>query len=254
MSRITGGLKCAEVLSVAIAPWFVQVGSVALCEGSNLGVGPFDFWKGPGLEPTSSATVLSTHRNQWDCFSTPDFSLRPAPFAAPNSRLPPKIYHSLLFPLPATSTRTTLPHGRPSLGPNLEVAPLPAPSRRRSYYSTHHSPRILFSSPVICITWRQYLSRSQQLPHTSCHHRGVHLTRTRFSLPRCLPVPQPTPTGSGRQIPCSQQFAASLSLFALFSTRVPFVFNRLQTLFAKHPGVWVSPLYSLWALLYQGGV
>src|SRR5258708_5685385 len=253
MSRITGGLKCAEVLSVTKPPQFDQGGSVTLREGSNLGAGPFDFWKGPGLEPTSSATVLSTHRNQWDCFSTPDFSLRPVPFAAPNSRLPPKIFHSLLFTLPATSTRTTLPHGRPSLGPNLEVAPLPAPSRRRSYYSTHHSPRILFSSPVICITWRQYLSRSQQLPHTSCHHRGVHLTRTRFSLPRCLPVRQASPTGSGRQIPCSQQFAASLSLFALFSTRVPFVFNRLQTLFAKHPGGGgISALFS-WGAALPGG-
>src|SRR5260370_8002242 len=166
-SRLTGGLNCWGVLSVTKPPQFDQGGSVTLREGSNLGAGPFDFWKGPGLEPTSSATVLSTHRNQWDCFSTPDFSLRPVPFAAPNSRLPPKIYHSLLFSLPATSSRTTLPHGRPTLGPNLEVAPLPAPSRRRSYYSTHHSPRVLFPPASTSLPLRPYASRPLHLPPPS---------------------------------------------------------------------------------------
>jgi hypothetical protein len=32
-----------------------------LLKGLNLGAGPFVFWKGPGLELTSSASVMSTH-------------------------------------------------------------------------------------------------------------------------------------------------------------------------------------------------
>src|SRR5467141_2656793 len=52
-----------------------------------------------------------------------------SPFAAPNSRSPPKIYHSMLFTLPLTYPGATLHHGRPCPGPNLEA---PSPSTRRS--------------------------------------------------------------------------------------------------------------------------
>src|SRR6266436_4702157 len=37
-----------------------------LSDGTNLGAGPFDFWKGPGLELTSSTNVKSTHRFRRD--------------------------------------------------------------------------------------------------------------------------------------------------------------------------------------------
>jgi len=42
-----------------------------------------------------------------------------------------------------------------------------------------------------------------------------------------------------QQIPCSQTFADSFSLLALFSTFASFVFSTLRTLFAKHRGVGV---------------
>jgi len=35
-------------------------------DGTNLGAGPFDFWKGPGLELTSSTNVKSTHHCRRD--------------------------------------------------------------------------------------------------------------------------------------------------------------------------------------------
>jgi hypothetical protein len=38
------------------------------------------------------------------------------------------------------------------------------------------------------------------------------------------------------QLLCCQQIAASCALLALFSALPPFVFNRLQPLFLKHPG------------------
>ena len=46
-----------------------------------------------------------------------------------------------------------------------------------------------------------------------------------------------------QQIPCSHTLADSFSLFALFSTLASFVFNDLRTLFAKHRGVGVAPVF-----------
>jgi hypothetical protein len=43
------------------------------------------------------------------------------------------------------------------------------------------------------------------------------------------------------QIPCSQQLAASLTSLCLFSAPRLFVFNSLQPLLPKHPGVWRCP-------------
>src|ERR1700730_12246398 len=60
-----------------------------------------------------------------------------------------------------------------------------------------------------------------------------------------LCVSGPAPTWSEWQIRCSQQFAASWSLFALFFALPSFVFDSLQTLFAKYRGVgtlrWPGP-------------
>src|SRR5258708_35239899 len=72
---------------------------------------------------------------------------------------------------------------------------------------------------------------------------AVHPNPFRYSCRAVTSVPVrpaggflPAPTGSGWQTPCSQQFAASLSLFALFFALRSFVFNSLQTLLRKHPG------------------
>src|SRR5258708_25181369 len=62
----------------------------------------------------------------------------------------------------------------------------------------------------------------------------------RFLLSAPVSVPLAsllTPTGSERQIPCSQRFAASLALFALFFALPSFVSNNLQTLLRKYRGV-----------------
>src|SRR5258708_40197525 len=70
---------------------------------------------------------------------------------------------------------------------------------------------------------------------------GVILTQPRqvlLSAPVSVPpVSLPTPTGSERQIPCSQRFAASLALFALFFALPSFISNDLQTLLRKYRGV-----------------
>jgi hypothetical protein len=107
------------------------------------------------------------------------------------------------------------------LGPRLTACSL----RRRSL--------LLLAPPcpprpvVVCITRCQYLSRSQQLPHTSCrrgytfHCQGVQAFGTckfvnSFVYKSLVPL-------------CRH--------FALFSAFVSFVFNRLRPLFPKHPGV-----------------
>ena len=61
---------------------------------------------------------------------------------------------------------------------------------------------------------------------------------------RVRSVPRPAPTRSGWQTPCSQQFAASLSLLPLFFSLPSFVFNSLQPLFAKYRGWGVSRMLS----------
>ena len=167
------------------------------------------------------------------------FSVEPpfgsSPFTAPNSRSPPKFDHSLSFTLLPKYTRATLHHGRPCPGPNHEAPSSPtrasAPPRPTHYPPpTTHS---LFAS-IICTTWRQYLSRSQQLPHTSRLHGRVRL---QFQILSVLSM-------SLWQIPCSQQFAASCaSLCALF--RAPFLcFQSFGASFHKTPG-WGVPQHFL---------
>jgi hypothetical protein len=104
------------------------------------------------------------------------------------------------------------------------LASLPAFGRK----SLFHTPN---NFPVICTTWRQYLSRSEQLPHTSRRHGGVY--------------PPSFPTTDFPAFRHANSFAfKSLQplcrLFVLFSALVSFVFNRLQPLFPKHPGWGVS--------------
>jgi len=119
------------------------------------------------------------------------------------------------------------------------------------YYSTHHSPRILFSSPVICITWRHISPVSQQLPHTSCHHR-VYTSRAQIfsaSVP-ARPAGEPDWVGAANPM-----FSAVCRLFIAslrsFRTRFP-CFHRLQTLLPKHPG-WGYLRSILWGAALPGG-
>src|SRR5712692_8582071 len=55
--------------------------------------------------------------------------------------------------------------------------------------------------PVTCITWRQYLSRSQQLPHTSCRDGGI---------PSIVPNDRLSDLQT-RQLFCLQKLAASFA-------------------------------------------
>ena len=106
------------------------------------------------------------------------------------------------------------------------VAPVPAQISKVFSTSTRRKHTSQTTSPVICITWRQYLSRSQQLAHTSCRHGGVPLQLQILSVSSLPPW----------QIPCSQQLAASLSsLCALFHTR-SLCFQSFAASFDKTPG------------------
>src|SRR6267143_4298218 len=60
-----------------------------------------------------------------------------SPFAAPNSRSPPKFDHSLTFTLLLKNTGATLLHGRPRPGSNPKP---PSASTRRPLPATTHHP------------------------------------------------------------------------------------------------------------------
>src|SRR6202158_4231811 len=104
------------------------------------------------------------------------------------------------------------------------------PNFRRKHLS--HQPE---TSPIICITWRQYLSRSQQLPHTCRRHGGV--------LPLIIPDVQTfRPSGMPTLL-----FASTCRLFGVSKKVKSFAIKQIQPLFANHPG-WVvagggSPLF-----------
>ena len=132
------------------------------------------------------------------------------------------------------------------------------PCHSRSLPTTH-SP-LSSRRPVICITWRQYLSRSQQLPHTSLRHGGVPDDRlsdapfasrsdlwTLSGSRRSLPVPKMPLRGSGMP---TLLFASTCrllsSLCALFGTR-SLCFQSLAASFCKTPG-WGASRCGLWTL------
>jgi hypothetical protein len=125
--------------------------------------------KGPGLEPTSNTSVKSTHR----CHR---IALRCREFLSSACR------RSLL--LIAVRRRKSAIRcfllylqRKPAL-PFPMVVPVSAQvSRLRPCPPPHYPPLTTHFLLVMCITWRQYLSRSQQLPHTSRRHGGVTLLR-----------------------------------------------------------------------------
>ncbi len=122
----------------------------------------------------------------------------------------------MVAPVPAQISKF---HPRPPAAAHRSLPLLPA----------LHSLPPLFSSPlpavagVVCIMWRQYLSRSQQLPHTSCRH-GVY------------PFTIPDVQTFGPSNTSTLLFTGACRLFAFFCELPSFVFNRLEPLFQKHPG------------------
>src|SRR5260370_28323573 len=141
---------------------------------------------------------------------------------------------------------------RPSFPPQSAVYPkgphcLPSPP------TTHYPPRTTHS-PVRLFTGH----RSRVTSHAFSCACGLFVAPKKvnpFAIKQIQPLFAKTP-GWGAlcdlrapisapsvfrfflHLTCSQQLTDSLSLFALFPALVFFVFNSIQTLFAKHPG-WV---------------
>jgi hypothetical protein len=135
-------------------------------------------------------------------------------------------------PLLIRTPRATLPHGRPNLTGNTRTghpSALLSVSTRCLVLTTHSFCRTKQATyPVICTTWRQYLSCSQQLPHTSRRHGG------------CTPPPFPTFRRSDLQtcqLFCLQRLSASLPSFA----NLALCFQWFAASFCKTPGVGVCP-------------
>ena len=111
------------------------------------------------------------------------------------------------------------------------------------------------TSPIICTTWRQYLSRSQQLPHASRRHAGVPSATSVFRArcPLCcafslFPGLEHANSFASYHIPATPAVSCNYALFALFSALRSFVFNSLQPLLEKHPGWYMSLCGSFVAL------
>src|SRR5258708_1343897 len=124
---------------------------------------------------------------------------------------------------------------RPRLLTVSQFGPLIPPEPRVCFRNERLLPSPASRNVNIC----PVLSTLRILPGAT----AVHPNPCRYSCRAVTSVPVrpaggflPAPTGSGWQTPCSQQFAASLSLFALFFALRSFVFNSLQTLLRKHPG------------------
>src|SRR6266436_9608674 len=179
-----------------------------------------------------------------------------SPFAAPNSRSPPKFDHSLLFTLLLKYPRATLPHGRPRPRPNLEppspptrpASPLPATTpcplptthypfsfsrlRALNSFASYHvpaAPAVSCDYALFCATARRYPSYFQWLPHSFYRHGGV---------PFIIPDVQ---TFGPANMP-TLLLSNACRLFAVSCELPSFVFNRLEPLFQKHPGGGWVPL------------
>jgi hypothetical protein len=167
---------------------------------------------------------------------------QPSPFAAPNSCSPPNFDHSLLFTLPLSLTRATLPHGRPRPRPNLKplspstrraTAP-PLPATTRHPLPTLHS---LFVSPLFSYSYELLFPQPLYFDNDPHCPPGVGVQASQSPSELCASAPLPAPTLSGWQIHCFQAFAASFpSLCALFCTP-SLCFQSLAASFRKIPGV-----------------
>src|SRR6266446_4469506 len=127
--------------------------------------------------------------------------------------------------------------------PNLRPRPPAAPLRRRSLLllTTHHPQPTLFLSPLCFhILTNCFFPQPLYLDNDPHCPPGVGVQASNLSpnsVPprRCLP----RPCRGGKSIVFMHLLPLS-RLFALFSALPPFVFNRLQPLFAKYRG-WGIP-------------
>jgi hypothetical protein len=193
--------------------------------------------KGPGLELTSTASVLSLMNS----------GTGSSPFTAPNSRLRSKFHHSLLFTLPVRLSHATLPHGRPRPDPNLDArfssTSSSAPPTTRCPPLTAHSLFPAFSTPLLPITSLQP-QQFQAITHSFPQRRAAipsifNSFRTLSIATGVYPsiIPDDRLSDFRRVNPFVYKSLVPLChLFSLLSAFVSFVFNRLQPLFPKHPG------------------
>jgi hypothetical protein len=179
---------------------------------------------------------MSTRRRRRDCFSIPEILLfNSSPFAAPNSRSPPNFDYSLTFTLLLKNTRATLPHGRPRPGSNPKP---PSPSTRRATApplpatTRHPLPTLhsLFVSPLFSYSYELLFPQPLYFDNDPHCPPGVGVQASQSPSELCASAPLPAgvanPLLSG--------------ICRLFSALPPFVFNRLQPLFAKCRG-WGIP-------------
>jgi len=83
-----------------------------------------------------------------------------------------------------------------------------------------------------------YPPHNQQLPHSFHAHRGWHPKHHDAGRLSAVSIFRSGRRSANDQSLCFQRRTASYFLLPLFSRLPSFVFNRLQPLFAKHPG-WV---------------
>src|SRR5882762_9651332 len=184
---------------------------------------------------------MSTRRRRRDCFSIPEFfssaccrlllliAVRPRNstircFLLYFSRTP-----ALPFPMVAP-----VPAQIPNLRPRSPAAPL----RRRSLplLATHYA---LFVSPLFSYSYELLFP---QLLYFVNHPHGPRVgVQTSNLSPNSVPPRRclPRPCRGGKSI-VFRRLLPLFRLFALFSALPPFVFNRLQPLFAKYRG-WGIP-------------
>src|SRR5712664_3536651 len=189
---------------------------------------------------------MSTRRRRQDCFSIPEF------FSSACCRLllliavrPPisTIRCVLLYFSRATALPFPMVAPVPAQIPNLRPRPPAAPLRRRSLpLLTTHYPlsTLFFVSPLFSYSYELLFPQPLYLDNDPHCPPGVGVQASNLSpnsVPprRCLP----RPCRGGKSIVFRHLLPLS-RLFALFSALPPFVFNRLQPLFAKYRG-WGIP-------------
>ncbi len=130
----------------------------------------------------------------------------------------------------------------PAQIPNLRPRPPAAPLRRRSrpLLTTHNPLSFFLSAPCFHILTNCF-SRNPFILTTipiapGCGVQASNLPPNSVPPRRCLP----RPCRGGKSI-VFRHLLPLFRLFALFSALPPFVFNRLQPLSRKHPGVGYPP-------------
>jgi galactose-1-phosphate uridylyltransferase len=128
------------------------------------------------------------------------------------------------------------------VAPVLAQIPKFPSSFTRRKHSNQVSP-LLAVADVICITWRHYLSRSQQLAHTSRHHGMYPSTRSFQDL--FAPV---NPLRDASSV-----LSYSCGLFVVHKKVKPFAIKHIRTLCAN-TGVGVVVNSEGWKCVLRNGM